>query len=168
MQVKKVTIFVIFFIAVTDCDNSFNFQKKLPYRRHQKWNRATEPEFELNSVLQASSISNIFDNYQRTPNVEYINAILGQDVVLPCKVKNLGSHNILWLRLKDGDVIAYDNMTVTQDHRFMLEKRFESESNLIIREVKLSDSGDYACQINTPNLKSKIINLMILSNKILM
>ncbi|CAF0723143.1 unnamed protein product [Brachionus calyciflorus] len=127
-----------------------------------------EPEFEYNSIILSDPFYNLFDNQnsQRFPNTLYISVILGQDVVLPCSVKNLGLYNILWLRLKDGDVLAYDNITVTQDSRFKLTKKTEYESNLMIQETKLSDTGEYACQINTQNVKSRIINLMVLKSPV--
>jgi hypothetical protein len=92
-----------------------------------------------------------------------ITAILGHNILLPCAVRNLGVHNILWLRVRDGDVLAFDDMLITLDQRFKLIRKNSNESNLMIEGVKLSDSGEYACQINTPNVKSKFINLIILS-----
>ncbi len=106
---------------------------------------------------------------QRPPNsiLTNLTVILGQNALLSCTVRNLGSHNILWLRVKDGDVLAYDDMLITQDPRIRLIKKNQNESSLFIQGVKLSDSGEYACQINTQFVKSKFINLIILSNFIL-
>lgn len=103
---------------------------------------------------------------QRPPNsiLTNLTVILGQNALLSCTVRNLGSHNILWLRVKDGDVLAYDDMLITQDPRIRLIKKNQNESSLFIQGVKLSDSGEYACQINTQYVKSKFINLIILSN----
>lgn len=85
-------------------------------------------------------------------------------MVLPCAVRNIGSFKILWLRVKDGDVLAYDDMIITQDSRFSLTRKSVNESNLKIQNVKSIDSGEYACQINTQSLKAKLINLIIMSN----
>jgi hypothetical protein len=103
---------------------------------------------------------------QRPPNsiLTNLTVILGQNALLSCTVRNLGSHNILWLRVKDGDVLAYDDMLITQDPRIRLIKKNQNESSLFIQGVKLNDAGEYACQINTQSVKSKFINLIILSN----
>lgn len=101
----------------------------------------------------------------RPPNslLTNVTVVLGQNALLSCAVKNLGSHNILWLRVRDGDVLAYDDMLISQDPRIRLLKKTNNESSLFIQNVKLSDSGEYACQINTHSVKSKFINLIILT-----
>ena len=114
--------------------------------------RVTEPEFD-------QSI-----NYEKPRSiVTNITAIIGHNAYLPCVVRNIGSYKILWLRISDGDVLAYDNMLISQDSRFSLIKNFPNESNLLIQNVNLKDSGQYACQINTQSLKAKFVNLMVLS-----
>jgi hypothetical protein len=92
-----------------------------------------------------------------------ITTIIGQAATLPCQVKNLGIYQMLWLRIKDGDVIAFDNMLITQDSRFSIDKT-TNESKLILKDVRLSDAGEYACQINTVPFKIKLFQLIILSN----
>jgi hypothetical protein len=137
-----------------------------------------EPEFETIMQLQQQTKElGLYDNsieeetyppaatIKRTPNSYAINvtAILGQSAFLPCAVRNLGTHNLLWLRVKDGDVLSYDDMLITQDQRFKLIKKAANESNLLLQGVKLSDAGEYLCQINTDNVKSKSVNLIIMS-----
>lgn len=90
-----------------------------------------------------------------------VTVTLGHNALLPCAVRNIGSFKILWLRVKDGDVLAYDNMLITQDHRFNLIQNSMSESNLFIKNVRLSDAGEYACQLNTEVSKTKFIDLII-------
>jgi hypothetical protein len=92
-----------------------------------------------------------------------VTAILGQSAFLPCVVRNIGTYNILWLRVRDGDVLAFDDMLITQDPRFKLIKKSRNESNLLIQNVKLNDVGEYLCQINTEKTKSKTVHLNILS-----
>lgn len=172
MQSKTIIYLVLLaLVNLVFTSNNVNIRKKSNHHRTKGTKRqeksvnsivAEEPDFDYNSVILSEPFYEN-QNSQRSSNTLYINVILGQDVVLPCTVKNLGSYNILWLRLKDGDVLAYDNITVTQDSRFKLTKKTENESNLMIQEVKLSDSGEYACQINTQNVKSRIVNLIVLS-----
>jgi hypothetical protein len=184
MQAKrtKILLFLILVILVfiqveASKVTNANNRKKNNHQRGLKSNKGTkrqekslnsilpeEPDFDYNSINAVDTIYNALnENLNSQRNVLYITSLLGQDVVLPCSVKNLGLYNTLWLRLKDGDVLAYDNMTVTQDNRFRLIKKTDTESNLMIKEAKLSDSGEYACQINTQSVKSRIVSLMVLS-----
>ena len=119
-----------------------------------------------NNDRQSESAEN-FQALKRNSNALTINvtAILGQSAFLPCAVRNLGTHNILWLRVKDGDVLAFDDMVITQDQRFKLIKKSANESNLLVQNVRLNDAGEYVCQINTESVKSKFVNLIILSKK---
>ena len=125
-----------------------------------------EPEFETSFSLVSESFSSI--PVRRSNNVSPSNeiaTIVGQNALLPCAVRNIGSFNILWLRVKDGDVLAYDKLLITQDQRFSLIHNNISESHLFIKGVKESDSGEYACQLNTESLKAKFINLVVLSKE---
>lgn len=114
-----------------------------------------EPEFD--------SLADPYIEMNTIQNTVNMSVMLGQNVILPCAVRNIASFKILWLRLKDGDVLAYDDMVITQDPRFSLIKKTLNESNLKIQSVKSTDSGEYACQINTQSLKAKLINLIIMS-----
>lgn len=126
-------------------------------------------------VINSKLVSNLnepeFDAHIFEPTKTYavnISVMLGQNVVLPCAVRNIGSFKILWLRVKDGDVLAYDDMIITQDSRFSLNRKNLNESNLRIQSVKSTDSGEYACQINTQSLKAKLVNLIIMSRLLLL
>lgn len=158
-----------------------NYRKKSNHNRNKANKRqekpeksikipsSDEPDFDLiptTTILSqiVFSVTNTPFTTHRASNFMQLTAIVGQNVILPCAVRNLGVYNILWLRVKDGDVLAFDNMTITQDPRIKFAKKSHNESNLLIESVKLSDSGEYACQINTQSVKSKLINLSVLSN----
>lgn len=120
---------------------------------------SSEPEFMIpdtpGSVPARRSndaLSNVSNN---------ITSKLGHNALLPCSVRNIGSYKILWLRVRDGDVLAYDNMLITQDPRFSLIQNSASESNLFIKGVRIDDSGEYACQLNTKKSKTKFVNLVV-------
>lgn len=122
------------------------------------------------SSLSSSSLPSLSSILTQTPSLPSsshltinVTAILGQSAFLPCAVRNIGTYSLLWLRVSDGDVLAVDNMLITQDSRFSLVKKFSNESNLLIQGVKLTDAGEYVCQINTETVKSKIVNLIIFS-----
>jgi hypothetical protein len=128
-----------------------------------------EPEFELppsKSHYLEYEQELVYDGTTRTSDLKVkitnMTAILGQNALLSCRVRNIGSYQILWLRVRDGDVLALDNMIVTQDSRFSIIRNSVNESNLFIQGIRLSDSGEYACQLNTHMPKFKLINLAIL------
>lgn len=193
MQIESITNRILFWLLFLNLlaifgesvknSTSLANRKKSNHSRTIKSNKASKRQEKTSSLISSNSDDPDFDFHTTTSVINHANnlsnlntnrntqqsqvtAILGQSVVLPCAVRNLGVYNILWLRLKDGDVLAYDNMTITQDQRFSFAKKTVNESNILIERVKLSDSGEYACQINTQNVKSRIINLVVLSNLI--
>lgn len=161
--------------ALTNTIKLFNFDEPdFDYKTNQQ--QQLQPN-NINFEYPLGSTNNdlYYDSYQhqqqnvqsttttKTSFTVNITATIGHNVVLPCAVRNLGVHNILWLRVRDGDVLAFDDMLITQDARFKLIRKGANESNLMIEGVRVSDSGEYACQINTYTVKSKLINLIILS-----
>ncbi|CRK89241.1 CLUMA_CG003000, isoform A [Clunio marinus] len=83
-------------------------------------------------------------------------AVVGDTIVLPCKVKNLGSYILLWRR--SAAVLTAANFMVTRDVRLTMVDGF----NLQISSVKISDAGDYVCQIGGQEPKDQIHTLEIL------
>ncbi|XP_039279416.1 limbic system-associated membrane protein isoform X1 [Nilaparvata lugens] len=68
-------------------------------------------------------------------------AVIGDTLVLPCEVQDLGSYVLLWRR--GSAVVTADKMMVTRDPRFRLVDGY----NLEIGNVMPQDAGDYVCQI---------------------
>ncbi|XP_070494163.1 limbic system-associated membrane protein-like [Chironomus tepperi] len=68
-------------------------------------------------------------------------AVIGDTIILPCKVKDLGSYILLWRR--GTSVLTAANLMVTRDTRFKLVDGY----NLQIANVRIQDAGDYVCQI---------------------
>lgn len=158
------------------------FRNKSNSMRRREEKLANEPDFEsiASSPFSSQATTSLTNNpnelafsNQESKSVEQpkkahsiqmnITAVVGQEAVLPCSVRNLGSHHILWLRVRDGDVLAFDEMMITQEPRFRVEKKTPTQSNLVISNTQPRDAGEYACQINTNSVKSKFINLIILS-----
>ncbi|XP_075214115.1 lachesin-like [Lycorma delicatula] len=67
--------------------------------------------------------------------------VIGDTLVLPCEVHNLGSYVLLWRR--GNAVLTADKIMVTRDSRFRLVDGY----NLEIENVMPQDAGDYVCQI---------------------
>jgi len=139
---------------INQADSSISYFKK----SINILNRSAEPEFITDT---SGSVPARRSNDETVSND--VTVIVGHNILLPCAVRNIGSYKILWLRVKDGDVLAYDNLLITQDPRFSLIQNSASESNLFIKNVRGNDAGEYACQLNTETLKAKFVNLIVLS-----
>ncbi|CAG9807795.1 unnamed protein product [Chironomus riparius] len=83
-------------------------------------------------------------------------AVVGDTIVLPCKVKNLGSYVLLWRR--GAAVLTAQNLMVTRDARFKMIDGY----NLQISNVRVTDAGDYVCQIGDVEPRDQVHTLEIL------
>lgn len=66
----------------------------------------------------------------------------------------------MWMAPR-GKPLTYSDKRIIEDQRISVERPFTKDWNLHIRNVNLSDSGVYLCQINTNPVKSKKIHLHI-------
>ena len=82
--------------------------------------------------------------------------MVGDTIVLPCKVKNLGSYVLLWRR--GAAVLTAQNLMVTRDARFKIIDGY----NLQISNVRITDAGDYVCQIGDVEPRDQVHTLEIL------
>lgn len=71
--------------------------------------------------------------------------VLGDTLVLPCEVQDLGTFVILWRR--GSTVITAANLIIIRDSRFRLVDGY----NLEISNVMPQDAGDYVCQLSDEN-----------------
>ncbi|KAG5671483.1 hypothetical protein PVAND_001677 [Polypedilum vanderplanki] len=83
-------------------------------------------------------------------------AVVDDTIILPCKVKNLGTYVLLWRR--GAAVLTAQNLMVTRDARFKIIDGY----NLQISNVKITDAGDYVCQIGDEQPKDQVHTLEIL------
>ena len=58
-------------------------------------------------------------------------------------------------------ILSVDDRRIIYDRRISIERPFVSNWNLMIREVDKSDQGNYACQINTEPVQSKVVTLQV-------
>ena len=82
-----------------------------------------------------------------------ITASLHSTAVLPCRVVNLGSASVTWLRWPQLTVLSSGRTVFTSSRRIGLEvsegSRWSPDYNLVISPVMAEDEGEYRCQVNT-------------------
>ena len=82
-----------------------------------------------------------------------ITASLHSTAVLPCRVVNIGSSAVTWLRWPQLTVLSSGRTVFTSSRRIGLEiseaTRWSPDYNLVISPVIREDEGEYRCQVNT-------------------
>ncbi|KAH3730069.1 hypothetical protein DPMN_056047 [Dreissena polymorpha] len=87
-------------------------------------------------------------------------AVAGRTAILTCTIQSLGDHKVAWMdpKLK---LLTIADQRIIQDTRISVERPFTQNWNLHIRQVRLNDSGEYQCQINTKPVKSTKVLLIV-------
>jgi len=156
------------------------------------------PRLRLESFTFSHTFAGLCQNFAESFNTKYADvetdepkfltkghlykAVVGDTIILPCKVKNLGtfgrtsfmattisiitatlsfvlppgSYILLWRR--SAIVLTAQNLMVTRDARFKLVDGF----NLQVSNVKIQDAGDYVCQIGDQEPRDQVHTLEIL------
>jgi len=96
-------------------------------------------------------------------SVSNITVRVGETVHLPCRVRQVGTNTVAWVRNKDSSILAIDEDTIIQDSRFFVVKSEDREEwMLIIKTVSVADDGAYECQISTQVKMSHFVYLQVL------
>uniref|UniRef100_A0A1I8P5A6 Protein CEPU-1 n=1 Tax=Stomoxys calcitrans TaxID=35570 RepID=A0A1I8P5A6_STOCA len=83
-------------------------------------------------------------------------SVVGDTLVLPCQVENLGNFVLLWRR--GINVLTASNIMVTRDERVRLIDGY----NLEISDLEPQDAGDYVCQISDKINRDQVHTVEIL------
>ena len=67
---------------------------------------------------------------------------MGETLVLPCQVANLGTYVLMWKQQKR--VLTAGTLVVRKDYRMRLRDDFSLE----LSELKPDDQGTYTCEID--------------------
>lgn len=91
-----------------------------------------------------------------------VNVSLGRSATLKCKTVNLIKKSVSWLRHKDVKLLSVGTYLYTTDPRMMVRQDLSAgEWQLIIKDVRYSDAGQYECQINTSPVLSHTLKLAV-------
>jgi len=91
-----------------------------------------------------------------------ISVVVGETAFLPCRVKNLDSYTVSWIRAEDVSVLSVGHLAFSSDKRISVvqvprPRLSASDWNLSIEGATLDDDGMYECQVNTePKINYKV------------
>jgi len=91
-----------------------------------------------------------------------ISVLVGETAFLPCRVKNLDSYTVSWIRAEDVSVLSVGHLAFSSDKRISVvqvprPRLSASDWNLSIEGATLEDDGMYECQVNTePKINYKV------------
>ena len=88
-------------------------------------------------------------------------------MILSCRIENLADKMVVWIRNVDLQILTAGLMTFSSDTRFSVNHENsvdEKDWNLLIKNVKVEDSGEYECQISTDPKMKLNINLLVKGN----
>ncbi|KAK4312792.1 hypothetical protein Pmani_015804 [Petrolisthes manimaculis] len=92
-----------------------------------------------------------------------VKAAVGSPAHIPCKVRNLGSKSVSWIRHRDLHVLTVGSFTFTTDNRFSAHRDpGTGEWVLVLRRPLPSDSGFYECSISTKPVTAMSVKLEVL------
>jgi len=83
---------------------------------------------------------------------------INANITLPCSVLNLDGSVVTWS--KDGQVISADNFKVLKDNRITVNHVPHDGVSITITDLKVSDSGQYACALNLKQNVLKVVHTL--------
>lgn len=84
-----------------------------------------------------------------TEEVANVTVVVGRDETMRCSVKNLGNHQIAWMKADTQTLLSISNTMISRNYRIRVYHSDNSTWFLHLDNVSLSDRGYYLCQINT-------------------
>ncbi|KAJ0178851.1 hypothetical protein K1T71_005626 [Dendrolimus kikuchii] len=90
-----------------------------------------------------------------------VTVVVGRDATLTCKVENLHSFKVAWLRVDTQTILTIGPHVITKNHRVGVT-RGDHAWALNLRDVRPADGGLYMCQINTEPMITQTHHLHVL------
>ncbi|XP_046976126.1 igLON family member 5-like [Vanessa cardui] len=113
-------------------------------------------------LILATALVAVFAQSNRNDGPRFLSrghsfrTVVGDTLLLPCQVQNLGSLVLLWRR--GPAVLTAASLMVTRDERFRLVDGY----NLQITDVGPQDAGDYVCQISDRVARDQVHTVEVL------
>ncbi len=79
----------------------------------------------------------------------------GNDVILSCQVKNLGSYKVAWVRIDTQTILTIHHNIITRNQRVSLSHHDREIWRLHLERAQETDRGWYMCQVNTDPMRSQ-------------
>ncbi|XP_076439918.1 protein sidekick-1-like [Babylonia areolata] len=103
----------------------------------------------------------VSENPEFLTNKPQVVAVKGDTAIIPCRIRNIGVHKVLWSF--ERVLLTFDTRRISDDTRISVERPYETEWNLHIKNVTPEDEGTYLCQLNTNPMMSYHIKLLVLN-----
>jgi len=93
--------------------------------------------------------------------IQNATAVLGRSAMLECSVDNLGPFNkVAWLKMDSSNleptVLTIGTQTLFGENKFRVSQNGHRQWFLHIKHVRVSDRGNYMCQVNAKNMISQV------------
>ncbi|XP_032512948.2 lachesin-like [Danaus plexippus] len=83
-----------------------------------------------------------------------VTVAVGRDAALTCRVDNLQSFKVAWLRVDTQTILTIAGHVITKNHRISVQHG-DGAWTLGLRDVSPTDGGRYMCQVNTEPMMSQ-------------
>ncbi|XP_077554368.1 roundabout homolog 3-like isoform X2 [Haemaphysalis longicornis] len=88
--------------------------------------------------------------------------LAGHTALLRCSLNFIAGHEVSWLKEDTGKVLAVGENVISNDSRVFLRDEANKSVNLLISNVRLEDSGIYACHLNSDPKEKLLFNLRVM------
>lgn len=120
---------------------------------------------------EKTHIDNTNDNNNNSTKLPYylkvpttVIATEGSNVILSCRIENLGDRMVFWIRNADLQILTAGLTTFSSDSRFKVNHENsvdEKDWSLLITDVRREDEALYECQIATDPKMKLNVNLLV-------
>ncbi|XP_049311976.1 neurotrimin isoform X2 [Bactrocera dorsalis] len=93
--------------------------------------------------------------------LENVTVAQGRDATFTCVVNNLGGHRVAWIKADAKAILAIHEHVITNNDRLSVTHNDFNTWTLVIRNVRMDDSGKYMCQVNTDPMKMQTATLEV-------
>ncbi|KAL4713261.1 hypothetical protein ACJJTC_018609 [Scirpophaga incertulas] len=89
-----------------------------------------------------------------------VTVAVGRDAALTCRVDNLQTFKVAWLRVDTQTILTIAGHVITKNHRISVNHG-DGAWTLGLKDVGSSDGGRYMCQVNTEPMMSQTHQLQV-------